>query len=1203
MKMSKKMKQAITVAAIAGTVALSGTAFAATNGWKTQTLGATGSNLYELAVGKITAGAFPAVAVGDAGKIYYVADVQMNAMKATSWNQAAVPTVNTITAVATTTSGFVATTDKGEVLTSSDAGKTWAKVKNLPAGLTGENIMDVSTINKQTLLVTKTGKVFYTADVETAATTAAWKQLYLTKEGTSTGTALDVASDLRGLVNDGTSTFFAFGGAAAISRVNVSGGSNTQITNIAELTRKVSSTATAEKFGSYAITAMATDGASWYIAGEGGRVANVTFNGALASAVSTTAKVSDSGATVQAWTQPVTENITSINLPEILAGSAQHGYFTTVSGAVYRLARLGATSDIPLFESVKTLGSQLNAVAGKDAIVGGVDTFRAVAAGASGIMANGKDIEWKAASTADPNSWAINAASGNLWALKAANDLEFGTDYTKLANVNVQPTDATVGSLSVNGNYVSLIKSTGPNKGLVVYAADTGTQIGDSAANNPVLGAPAKGTALFTKGGETYLAYADTANHDQAVFAKLTNGYTVTQGVANEKTSGSANEFNALGSTTNFVWGIDTDAGAKIYAADVSTADVAAAALTLPQVTPTGDALSANLDTIVSTGSTFIYLLDTTNETLFKVTENTSGAPVVKAIAAPTGVSVDGAFYSNGALYLYDTTSVTKKIFRLVDESNSYWEEYGSPTDSGTAADIDQIAAIGNYVWSKGNGAGTDVVTEGVSWGQLDSKLSATSAFNDVVNATGAFYAAGGGAMLYKSTDGTTWNLDTDLVEAFPSASINVVRVNGSNVYAVDNAAKKVYKYDTATWVQYPTGKTFTDNAVDLILSAEDKGLMLSATQVWDFSDFTSKGVSGLAGATSFVQLGDSSYLIACTGGKLWSYDGDKTIKAVTTDTTKNLNALYAKSASEVYVVGQSGYFAKYDGTKVTQIETGNNDLVKGKTFTDVWGYGNFVYLTDGTSVFKYDGANFFDEQVQSANITALTGNEKIGGLVAVGASGTVQYRAIGNSGLVMLPGQTNKFTYTSRSAAATTPDTLNATYGVDNSTLKLLGDQMTFTASITAGETATVGFSFQATANASKTSDIGLIKLIGGKGTALKHFYFNQSSEVTTDAGKYYITSTTPESDGKYKALTGDLTVGKDYYVWFNIKDDGNGDLNKNAGLITDPVVATTSGGATVSSSSSSGCVFNPAAGFGLEWLMLMAAPMIAVIRNRFKK
>ncbi|WP_419784328.1 beta strand repeat-containing protein [Maridesulfovibrio sp.] len=1200
MKMSKKMKQAITVAAIAGTMALSGTAFAATNGWKTQTLGATGSNLYELAVGNIAAGTFPAVAVGDAGKIYYIADVQMNSMKATSWNQAAVPTVNTITAVATTTSGFVATTDKGEVLTSSDAGKTWAKVKNLPAGLTGENIMDVSTINKQTLLVTKTGKVFYAADVETAATTAAWKQLYLTTDGLSSGTALSVASDLRGLVNDGT-TFFAFGGAAAISRVDISGGTNVQITNIADLTRKVSSTAAVEKFGSYAITAMAYDGSSWYIAGEGGRVANVTFNGALASAVSTTAKVSDSGATVQAWTQPVTENITSINLPT-KTGAAQHGYFSTVSGAVYRLARLGATSDIPLFENVKTLGSQLNAVAGKDVTAGGVGTFRAVAAGASGIMANGKDIEW-ASNAVDANAWSITAASGNLWTAKAVGDIEFGATYAKLANVNSQPGagDAILASLRANGNYISIGTNTG-NKGLIVYTADTGTKIGEAIAGAAVIGAAAAGNAVYTKGGETYLAYADTANHDQAVFAKLTNGYTVTAGAAGVKTSNA--EFDALGSTTNFVWGIDTSAGAKIYAANITSGDVTATALTLPEVTPTGDALSAAPAIIVSTGSTFIYVFDTGNDKLFKVTENTAGQPVSKAITLPTGAQIDTAFYSSGVLYFTDATA--NKIYRLVDESNSYWEEYGSPSDSGSAADIDQIAAIGNYVWSKGNGAAKNVVTEGVSWGQLDSKLSATSAFNDVVNATGAFYAAGGGAMLYKSTDGTTWNLDTDLVEAFPSASINVVRVNGSNVYAVDNTAKKVYKYDTATWVQYPTGKTFTDNAVDLILSAEDNGLMLSATQVWDFSDFTSKGVSGLAGATSFVQLGDSSYLIACTGGKLWSYDGDKTIKAVTTDTTKNLNALYAKSATEVYVVGQSGYFAKYDGTKVTQIETGSNDLVKGKTFTDVWGYGTFVYLTDGTSVFKYDGANFFDEQVQSANITALTGNEKIGGLVAVGASGTVQYRAIGNSGLVMLPGQTNKFTYTSRSSVVTTPNTLNSTYGVDNSTLKLLGDQMTFTASITAGETATVGFSFQAAANASKVSDIGLIKLIGGKGTALKHFYFNQSSEVTTDAGKYYITSTTPETDGKYKALTGDLTVGKDYYVWFNIKDNGNGDLNKNAGLITDPIVATTTGtgsGTSTSSSSSSGCVFNPAAGFGLEWLMLMAAPMIAVIRNRFKK
>lgn len=77
---------------------------------------------------------------------------------------------------------------------------------------------------------------------------------------------------------------------------------------------------------------------------------------------------------------------------------------------------------------------------------------------------------------------------------------------------------------------------------------------------------------------------------------------------------------------------------------------------------------------------------------------------------------------------------------------------------------------------------------------------------------------------------------------------------------------------------------------------------------------------------------------------------------------------------------------------------------------------------------------------------------------------------------------------------------------------------------------------------------------------------------------------------------------IGGPWYVNFVIKDNGLYDGNATSTRITDPQIL----GVVVpgsSSSSSTGCVFNPTAGFGLEWLLLLLAPAIGIIRSRIKK
>jgi hypothetical protein len=78
-------------------------------------------------------------------------------------------------------------------------------------------------------------------------------------------------------------------------------------------------------------------------------------------------------------------------------------------------------------------------------------------------------------------------------------------------------------------------------------------------------------------------------------------------------------------------------------------------------------------------------------------------------------------------------------------------------------------------------------------------------------------------------------------------------------------------------------------------------------------------------------------------------------------------------------------------------------------------------------------------------------------------------------------------------------------------------------------------------------------------------------------------------------------------YTIYSVIKNNGNYDMRADdtTGVVRvyDPQVLGTITTSSSSSSSSSGCVFNPAAGFGLEWLLLLLAPAIGIIRSRFKK
>jgi hypothetical protein len=134
----------------------------------------------------------------------------------------------------------------------------------------------------------------------------------------------------------------------------------------------------------------------------------------------------------------------------------------------------------------------------------------------------------------------------------------------------------------------------------------------------------------------------------------------------------------------------------------------------------------------------------------------------------------------------------------------------------------------------------------------------------------------------------------------------------------------------------------------------------------------------------------------------------------------------------------------------------------------------------------------------------------------------------------------------------------------------------------------------FQMTGIAGKVSDLQLYKL-RAHGTSADLLSYADSATPTVD-GSWWISRT---NGNGYLGTTSVIEPGDEFWVNWVVKDNGSYDSNNTlAGSIIDPVVLGTGG----SSSSSSGCVFNPAAGFGLEWLLLMLAPMVAIVRSRFK-
>ncbi|NDV21225.1 hypothetical protein [Desulfovibrio sp. JC022] len=168
----------------------------------------------------------------------------------------------------------------------------------------------------------------------------------------------------------------------------------------------------------------------------------------------------------------------------------------------------------------------------------------------------------------------------------------------------------------------------------------------------------------------------------------------------------------------------------------------------------------------------------------------------------------------------------------------------------------------------------------------------------------------------------------------------------------------------------------------------------------------------------------------------------------------------------------------------------------------------------------------------------------------------------------------------------ATTDEVLQQTYHMP-SNFELRAPVGAFTATVDSNGANGV-FRFNSTSLNGTTSDIRLYKCYDTNGTSMAFGAYSTAIDPDTE-GAWWL----EDDDGNYLDQGAALTAGTNYWVNYVVKDNGIYDEDRTLGSIKDPAAlgAMNGGG---------GCVMNPAAGFGLEWLALGFAALIGIVVRR---
>ena len=1205
MKVSKKFKAAITVAAITGVMTVSGAAMAGTtSGWNTGSLsGAATSDLNVMSQANTEI-----VSLGDSGRAIEMTNAAAIAT-APAWTAGITPVDAKFTGVHQYAAGkYYAVTEGGDFLTSIDGGKNWSAVATNP--FAGEKIVAMAGNAAASLvLVTPTQWAVSTDGAKT------FTVKNLTADGAS-GTDLGVKNAVNGIVYSGSANnYYVFGSSAKLANINIVSFAGADIADLDKVTdNRPVATRTSATFGATSVNAMAMDAnGDWYIAGNGGKLALVSISPATSKIATNTPAgyfvnrglIMDMGTFVG--------NINGLSIDT--ATNPQTGYFVADSGAIYKFNGLRWTQETTV------VSENLNAVVQRtDATTGAKRVF---AVGDAGKSIWSSSLAWTLG-TGVTDGTAANTIATPL----GINNIS-GTYYVAGVDASGGANDNVIYSTSDFKTYTPLT-----GNGALTANTFTGVSL---AANDKVFfglkpaidGTPAPTvTMLVTNGAAHSIATsAGLADGDGQVGA-VTDvidllAYVPTAGVVLAASSvadgGTATGKQFLSQNVSTLAapalaGLGTQAQVGQYTTDICSiashvvrvednntvwtclATTPGLSVAARQAVLSGDLTGVTSGTNLmwapdSGASSDFILSDATKKILYRTTITVGTGATDKAVTAkitmPQNIGAIAKIFGATTNDFYVTDAANVMYHYL----NGAWSIVRTATVTG------QGTAFGSQVATVTGGAANPTYSTGGVWAETGVDAPANTSLTDVDNATAkSFVLTGQNGMVFNSSDGKNWTRLDVTASGVGSHDLNAVDTFGyDHIYAIGTS--KVIKLQDGTWSDVPVPASYAANVLsDVVLTGTNAGYVVgNGGLVLDIANSLAKvdiSAAPLANAqdlTTIYANSESDVYVGGANGVLARYDGaawsDLTAGPFNNNSISSIygtvNNLYASAGTIV---------AKWDGEKWTDLKLSTTAAV-----VKLWGYGDVLYASAGSDVYKYSGGEWTKELTGSTDtLKAITGSQAGKMLLAVGDNLTVKYRDLGFSTVVAFGNQTGvnvtKTTNTDKTAAE-----LQTEYKLPEG-LTPIASTFSFEANVaTAEATGIFGFTYTPTNSTTTVGDLQLYKLLNGESKKLITNYTEEREE-----GKFWITT----QDDQTKPLSSDttLTADKTYSVWFAIKDQGEYDLNNVATQITDPIVPVMAiaGG---SSSSSSGCVFNPTAGFGLEWLMLMAAPMIAVIRNRFKK
>lgn len=135
--------------------------------------------------------------------------------------------------------------------------------------------------------------------------------------------------------------------------------------------------------------------------------------------------------------------------------------------------------------------------------------------------------------------------------------------------------------------------------------------------------------------------------------------------------------------------------------------------------------------------------------------------------------------------------------------------------------------------------------------------------------------------------------------------------------------------------------------------------------------------------------------------------------------------------------------------------------------------------------------------------------------------------------------------------------------------------------------------FRFNSTHMNGTVGDVRLLKCYETNGTFKSFGDYAPVADPDTE-GAWWL----EDDNGNYIDQGTTLTQGANYWVNYVVKDNGIYDEDRTLGSIKDPAALGTQNGG----GGGGGCVLNPAAGFGLEWLLFAFAALVGLVSRRRK-